>query len=85
MKITSSFRDKNMNDFWKSVRKKKSEQNSGGNCVIDGFRSRDSKDVANLFANKFSAVTSAHVRNNQTPIFRPNLYFDHGIKSSDLT
>ena len=83
MQIASSFRDKNMNDFWKSVRKKKSEQNSGGNCVIDGFR--DSKDVANLFANKFSAVTSAHVRNNQTPIFRPNLYFNHRIKSSDLT
>ena len=52
-------------------------------CVIDGFR--DSKDVANLFANKFSAVTSAHVRNNQTPLFRPNLYFNHRIKSSDLT
>ena len=51
--------------------------------MIDGFR--DSKDVANLFANKFSAVTSARVRNNQTPVFRPNLYFNHRIKSSDLT
>ena len=81
MQIDSSFRNKNMNDFWKSARKK-SKQNSGGNCVIYGFR--DSKDVANLFANKFGAATSAHVRNNQTPVFRPNLYFNHRIKSNDL-
>ena len=40
----------------------------------------ETKDVANLFANKFSAVKSAHARNNQTPVFRPNLF-----KSSDLT
>ena len=38
MQIAFYFRNKNINDFWKSVRNKKSERNSGGNCVIDGFR-----------------------------------------------